>query len=151
MSDTDLVFMRAALDQAARAESEGEVPVGAVLVCDGQVLGRGYNQTIGRSDPTAHAEIVALRRACERLKNYRLPPLTSLYSTIEPCTMCAGALIHARLNEVVFAAPEPRAGAAGSSINAFENPGLNHLVHVRGGVMANEAAAMMKRFFKDRR
>ena len=151
MSDTDLVFMRAALDQAAQAEAEGEVPVGAILVCDGRVLGSGYNQTIGQSDPTAHAEIVALRRACEHLDNYRLPPYTSLYSTIEPCTMCAGALIHARLNEVVFAAPEPRAGAAGSSINVFENPGLNHLVHVRGGIMANEAAAMMTRFFRNRR
>ena len=151
MTDADLVFMREALDQAAQAQAQGEVPVGAVVVCDGKVLGRGFNRTISRSDPTAHAEIVALRQACEHLNNYRLPPKTSMYSTIEPCTMCAGALIHARLSELIFAATEPRAGAAGSSIDAFNNPGLNHHVMVRGGVMADEAAALMTRFFRDRR
>ncbi len=147
----DEAMMRVALSLARQAEAAGEVPVGAVVVAsDGEIIGRGYNQTIAQQDPTAHAEIVALRQAATNLENYRLPGVF-MYVTIEPCSMCAGAMVHARVARLNFAAREPRAGAAGSSINVFSNPGLNHRVEVIQGPCEAEAAEMMTAFFKGRR
>ncbi len=142
--------MTRALALAADAESHGEVPVGAVVVIGGEVVGEGFNQPIASGDPTAHAEIVAMRRACARMKNYRLSGAT-LVVTVEPCLMCVGAMIHARIGTVVYGAPEPRAGALGSAIAAHEAPGLNHRLAVVGGVRADECRALMQAFFKDRR
>ncbi len=146
----DEAMMREALVLAQQAAEFGEVPVGAVVVVDGEIVGRGFNRMIESKDPTAHAEIVALRDAAMRLGNYRLPGAT-LYVTIEPCTMCAGAMIHARVARLCFATPEPRAGAAGSSIDVFANPSLNHRVEVDAGVCQEEAAALITNFFKARR
>ncbi|MDH3643804.1 MAG: tRNA adenosine(34) deaminase TadA [Gammaproteobacteria bacterium] len=143
-------WMRAALEEAARAESLGEVPVGAVVVIGEQVVGRGCNQSISSHDPTAHAEIVALRDAAARLGNYRLPGAT-LYVTVEPCTMCAGALIHARVERVVFGAAEPRSGALTSTAQVLDNAALNHRVDVVGGVLEEQCAERLKRFFANRR
>lgn len=143
-------WMARALVLAAEAEAQGEVPVGAVVVVDGEVVGEGFNQPIASSDPTAHAEIVAMRQAATRVKNYRLSGAT-LVVTVEPCLMCVGAMIHARIGTVVYGAPEPRAGALGSAIAAHETPGLNHRLAVVGGVRADECRAMMRRFFRDRR
>lgn len=143
-------WMTRALALAADAESHGEVPVGAVVVIGGEVVGEGFNQPIASGDPTAHAEIVAMRRACARMKNYRLSGAT-LVVTVEPCLMCVGAMIHARIGTVVYGAPEPRAGALGSAIAAHEAPGLNHRLAVVGGVRADECRALMQAFFKDRR
>jgi tRNA(adenine34) deaminase len=143
-------FMRRALQWAQRAAVAGEVPVGAVLVRDGEVLGEGANAPIERRDPTAHAEIVALRAAALRVGNYRLPG-TTLYVTIEPCTMCAGALIHARVDTLVFAAREPRAGAIVSSAAVINNPGLNHRVTIVEGILADECQQLLKTFFRARR
>lgn len=142
--------MQAALSLAKEAAEIGEVPVGAVVVMDGEIIGRGYNQVIATQDPTAHAEIVALRQAARAARNYRLPG-AEIYVTIEPCTMCAGAMVHARISTLHFAAREPRAGAAGSSVDAFANPGLNHRVEVHPGVCETEAAMLMTDFFKARR
>jgi len=142
--------MRRALEWAVRAERNGEVPVGALVVRDGEVLGEGANQPIGSHDPTAHAEIVALRAAAARVGNYRLTGAT-LYVTIEPCTMCAGALIHARIRTLVFGAREPRAGAVVSTANSIENAALNHRVDVVEGVLADECGALLKAFFRERR
>lgn len=142
--------MALALEQAQLAWQHGEVPVGAVVVCDGVVIATGFNQSIGRHDPTAHAEIVALRAAAERLGNYRLPGCT-LYVTLEPCVMCSGAMMHARLARVVYAAQDPKTGACGSVLDLFAEEKLNHHAAVEGGVLAGEAGAMLKAFFAERR
>ena len=146
----DQGFMQLALELAQQAWRLGEVPVGAVVVKDGAVIATGFNQPIGRHDPTAHAEIVALRGAGEQLGNYRLPGC-ELYVTLEPCVMCAGAMMHARLARVVYAAPDPKTGAAGSVLNLFEQEKLNHHTVVAGGLMADEASAMLRAFFAERR
>ena len=146
----ELGFMRLALEQAQHAWDLGEVPVGAVVVKDGVVIARGYNQPIGRHDPTAHAEIVALRAAAEALGNYRLPGC-ELYVTLEPCVMCSGAMMHARLARVVYGATDPKTGACGSVLNLFEQEQLNHHTDVAGGVMAEECGDMLKSFFAARR
>jgi len=146
----DVRFMRLALEQADRARIEGEVPVGAVVVKDGEVIAVGYNQPIGRHDPTAHAEIVALRAAAENLGNYRLPGC-ELYVTLEPCAMCSGAMMHARLARVVYAASDPKTGVCGSVLDLFSHEALNHHTGVVGGVLAEEASTMLKRFFAERR
>ncbi|CAN7542769.1 tRNA adenosine(34) deaminase TadA [Duganella sp. LjRoot269] len=143
-------FMRLALEQAQHARDLGEVPVGAVVVKDGVVIARGYNQPIGRHDPTAHAEIVALRAAAEALGNYRLPGC-ELYVTLEPCVMCSGAMMHARLARVVYGATDPKTGACGSVLNLFEQEQLNHHTDVAGGIMAEECGDMLKSFFAARR
>ena len=143
-------FMQLALEQARLAWAEGEVPVGAVVVKDGEVIAAGYNQPIGRHDPSAHAEIVALRAAAEKLGNYRLPGC-ELYVTLEPCIMCSGAMMHARLSRVVYAALDPKTGACGSVLNLFEEQRLNHHTEVAGGVMAEEASSLLKAFFAERR
>lgn len=146
----DSVFMRQALDQARNAWALGEVPVGAIVVKDGQVIATGFNQPIGTHDPTAHAEIMALREAAAILGNYRLPGC-ELYVTLEPCVMCAGAMMHARLARVVFGASDPKTGACGSIVNLFEQDKLNHHTEVVGGVMAQECGALLKDFFAERR
>jgi tRNA(adenine34) deaminase len=143
-------WMQSALDLAREAEKQGEVPVGAIVVLDDEIIGRGVNRTISDSDPTAHAEIVAMREAAGKIGNYRLSG-ASLYSTIEPCTMCAGAMVHARIARLYFGASEPRSGAAGSTINVLANESLNHRVDVEGGVCAEAAAELMKGFFRARR
>jgi tRNA(adenine34) deaminase len=151
MSDApSAAFMRLALEQARHAWDLGEVPVGAVVVKDGVVIARGYNQPIGKHDPTAHAEIVALRAAAEVLGNYRLPGC-ELYVTLEPCVMCSGAMMHARLARVVYGATDPKTGACGSVVDLFGQDRLNHHTEVSGGVMAEECGAMLKSFFAARR
>lgn len=147
----DAQYMRHALALADRAEQEGEVPVGAVLVGSDGVLGEGWNQPIGRSDPTAHAEIVALRAAAARLGNYRLPAGSTLYVTLEPCPMCAGAMVQARVARLVFGSTDPLAGAAGTALDLFKIAGLNHRPEVTQGVMATECAERLKAFFRGRR
>lgn len=142
--------MRRALALADRAESEGEVPIGAVLVRDGEVLGEGWNSVITRQDPTAHAEIMALRDAAQVVGNYRLPG-TTLYVTLEPCTMCAGALIHARVECLVFAAREPRAGVVCSTCSLLDEPRYNHRVQWQEGVLAEESSQRLRAFFQSRR
>ena len=142
--------MRLALAEAAPAQSTGEVPVGAAIVLEGRVLGVGGNRPIGAIDPTAHAEIVALRAAAASIGNYRLTGAT-LYVTVEPCLMCVGAMIHARIGRVVFGAAEPRGGALVSAARAHETPGLNHRLEVLGGVLEDDARALMQQFFRDRR
>lgn len=144
------VYMRQAIDQAHNAWALGEVPVGAVLVRDGVVIATGFNQPIGTHDPTAHAEIMALRAAATVLGNYRLPGC-ELYVTLEPCAMCAGAMIHARLARVVYGAPDPKTGACGSIVNLFEESRLNHHTEVVGGVLADDCAFLLKEFFAERR
>jgi tRNA(adenine34) deaminase len=143
-------WMRRALTLADRAENEGEVPIGAVLVRDDQLLGEGWNQVIAANDPTAHAEIVALRDAARVAGNYRLPGST-LYVTLEPCTMCAGALVHARVEHLVFAAREPRAGVVCSTCSLLDEPWYNHKVDWQGGVLEDESADRLKKFFQARR
>ena len=143
-------YMGLALLEARKAWERGEVPVGAVVVRDGEVIATGYNQPIGRHDPTAHAEIVALRAAADKLGNYRLPGC-ELYVTLEPCIMCSGAMMHARLSRVVYAAVDPKTGACGSVLNLFEEERLNHHTEVAGGVMAEEASSLLKAFFAERR
>jgi len=143
-------FMRAALDEARRGSDAGEVPVGAVVVLGGQVVGRGFNQPIGAIDPTAHAEIVALRQAARELGNYRMVG-TTMYVTIEPCLMCVGAMVHARVGTVVFGATEPKAGALVSSCRAHELPSLNHRIEVVGGILEEECRAVIQEFFRIRR
>jgi tRNA(adenine34) deaminase len=143
-------WMLAALVLARQAAKHNEVPVGAVVIRDNQIVGRGFNQPIGRHDPTAHAEIIALRNAARALGNYRLPECT-LVVTVEPCTMCAGALVHARIEQLIFGAKEPNAGAVCSSARVLDNPGLNHKVTVVEGVLENECRALMSAFFQERR
>jgi tRNA(adenine34) deaminase len=143
-------FMRAALALAREAAACGEVPVGAVVVLDGTVVGEGYNRPISGHDPTAHAEMEALRDAARRLGNYRLTG-AELYVTIEPCQMCVGAMVHARIARVVYGAPEPRAGAVESAMRAHEHPALNHRMAAIGGVLEPECRALMQEFFKARR
>jgi tRNA(adenine34) deaminase len=150
LMDTHEHFMRAALEEARRGFAAGEVPVGAVVVLDGKVVGRGYNQPIGSRDPTAHAEVVAIRTAAGAIGNYRLVGAT-LYVTIEPCLMCVGAMIHARVATLVFGAPEPKAGAVVSTCRAHELPSLNHRIDVLGGVLEDECRAVIQEFFKTRR
>lgn len=142
--------MRLALEQAALAEAAGEVPVGAVVVHDGKVIAAGHNTPISGNDPCGHAEIHALRNAGLALGNYRLNHCT-LYVTLEPCAMCAGAMFHSRIKELVFGAPDPKTGVAGSVMNLFNELKLNHHTHVRGGIMAEESAAMLRQFFAKRR
>jgi tRNA(adenine34) deaminase len=143
-------FMELALAEARRAWDRGEVPVGAVVVRDGEVVATGFNQPIGSHDPSAHAEIVALRAAAARLGNYRLPGC-ELYVTLEPCAMCSGAMMHARLARVVYAALDPKTGACGSVLDLFSEARLNHHTEVVGGVLAEEASTMLKGFFAERR
>jgi tRNA(adenine34) deaminase len=150
MPAMDEQFMRAALELAGRARERGEVPVGAVVVLDGTVIGEGFNQPIGAKDPTAHAEIVAMRQAAARLGNYRLTG-AELYVTIEPCQMCVGAMVHARIGRVVYGAPEPRAGAIESAMRAHEHPSLNHRMEALGGVLEADSRALMQEFFRERR
>jgi tRNA(adenine34) deaminase len=147
---TDEDFMKAALAEARKGEARGEVPVGAVVVVDGRVIGAGFNQPIGAGDPTAHAEIVALRQAALAVGNYRLT-CAALYVTVEPCMMCVGAMVHARIGEVVYGAAEPKAGALVSAQRAHEAPGLNHRLIVRGGVCEDECRRLMQKFFRERR
>lgn len=148
--ETALFWMRHALRLAERARDEDEVPVGAVLVKDGQLIGEGWNRPIASHDPTAHAEIMALRAGATLLQNYRLPD-TTLYVTLEPCVMCAGAMIHARVGRLVYGAADPRTGAAGSVMNIFTSPSMNHRVAVQGGVLAEECGLMLSAFFKEKR
>ncbi|NOR19784.1 MAG: tRNA adenosine(34) deaminase TadA [Xanthomonadales bacterium] len=149
-SKTDIAWMKKALLYAKRAAEEGEVPVGALVVKDGKIIGRGWNQNIGLNDPSAHAEIMAMREAGTSLGNHRLPGCT-LYATLEPCLMCAGAMIHARLERVVFAATDPKTGAAGGMFDLLANPAHNHAPMVIGGCLADECSALLKEFFRQRR
>ena len=142
--------MDLALAEALIAESAGEVPVGAIVVADGAVVGRGFNQPISTNDPTAHAEVVALREAARTIGNYRLSTVT-MYCTVEPCVMCAGAMIHARIARLVFGVPDPKAGAAGSIYNVLTDPRLNHRVEVLSGIRQSECASLLQDFFARRR
>jgi tRNA(adenine34) deaminase len=148
MPDED--FMRAALALAEQARDAGEVPVGAVVVRDGVVIGSGFNSPIGRHDPSAHAEILALRAAAVASGNYRLSGCT-LYVTLEPCIMCSGAIMHARIGRVVYGAPDPKTGACGSVLNLFAEDSLNHHTAVSGGMLAEECGRVLKSFFQERR
>ena len=147
---SDLEAMQAALAEARLAVEAGEVPIGAVMVNDGQVIARGQNRVLRDLDPTAHAEIVALRAAALAMGNYRLNGCT-LYVTLEPCSMCAGAMIHARLERLVFAAADPKAGAAGSVLAVLNHPQLNHKMAVEQGILADESAELLRSFFRERR
>lgn len=142
----DVEWMQEALKLAKQGSALGEVPVGAILVHNQQVIGQGYNEPISRHDATAHAEIVALRNACENLRNYRLPIGTTLYVTLEPCTMCVGALIHARVGRLVYAASEPRAGMVGSQMDLSLQPFYNHTMKVYKGLCADHSSQMLKSF-----
>jgi tRNA(adenine34) deaminase len=146
----DAALMGLALDEARRALDEGEVPVGAVVVLDGRVIGEGHNRPIASVDPTAHAEILALRQAAREAGNYRLPGAT-LYATVEPCPMCCGAVLHARLLRVVYGAADPKAGAVRSLYRLLDDPRMNHEVIVTGGVRSAECAALLTEFFRARR
>ena len=147
---TDHAFMGMAMQLAAQASSAGEVPVGAIVVSDGQIIGRGFNAPITRHDPTAHAEIQALRQAALHLGNYRLVGC-SLFVTLEPCIMCAGAIMHARIARLVFGAADPKTGACGSIVNLFSESRLNHHATVLGGLREAECGAMLSAFFRARR
>ena len=149
-AELDRQFMQQALSQAKLAAAAGEVPVGAVLVRDGQIISTGFNQPITNSDPSAHAEMMALRAAAQSECNYRLPG-TTLYVTLEPCTMCAGAMLHARVERVVFGATDPKTGAAGSVLNVFSEKQINHQTQVQGGIMGEECGQVLRDFFKERR
>jgi tRNA(adenine34) deaminase len=149
-AELDRQFMQQALSQAKLAAAAGEVPVGAVLVRDGQIISTGFNQPITNSDPSAHAEMMALRAAAQSESNYRLPG-TTLYVTLEPCTMCAGAMLHARVERVVFGATDPKTGAAGSVLNVFSEKQINHQTQVEGGIMGGECGQVLRDFFKERR
>lgn len=146
----DAELMRAALEEAVAAGRDGEVPVGAVVVADGAIIGRGFNAPISRHDPSAHAEIAALRDAAAKRGNYRLPDC-DLYVTLEPCAMCAGAIMQARIRRLVFGAPDPKTGACGGVVNLFAERRLNHHTAVTGGVLAEECGALLKQFFTGRR
>ena len=146
----DELWMEEALRAAQRALEAGEVPVGAVVVCDGKIIGRGWNRNITGNDPTAHAEIVALREAGAAIGNHRLAAC-ELFATIEPCPMCAGALVHARINRLVYGADDPKAGAVRSVMQVLNHPQLNHRIEVRSGVLAGRSAELLQSFFKSRR
>ncbi len=151
MSDNDdEIWMHQALQQALKAQNAGEVPVGAVLVLDNQIIGRGWNSSILHHDPTAHAEIMALRQGGQTLKNYRLLN-TRLYVTLEPCVMCAGAMIHSRIHRLIYGADDVKTGAAGSLLDVLRHPGMNHQIQVTAGVLANDCAVLLRDFFKQRR
>ena len=147
---TDLTYLRAAIAEAQSAEANGEVPVGAVVVHENKIIGRGQNRVLRDSDPTAHAEIVALREAGLHLRNYRLEDCT-LYATLEPCAMCAGAILHARIARLVYAAPDPKAGACGSVLSVLNHPSLNHKLDLLPGLLAEECGALLTNFFRKRR
>lgn len=152
MSQTELdhQFMQQAIEQAKLAALAGEVPVGAVVVRDGRVISSAFNKPISTHDPSAHAEMLALRAAAQSEENYRLPGAT-LYVTLEPCTMCAGAMLHARVDRVVYGAADPKTGAAGSVLDVFSSKQINHQTSVEGGVMAEECGQLLRNFFKERR
>jgi tRNA(adenine34) deaminase len=147
---TEIEVMQAALDEARLAGEAGEVPIGAVVVREGAIIARGQNRVLRDLDPTAHAEIVALRAAAAACGNYRLLDCT-LYVTLEPCAMCAGAMIHARLDKLAFAAADPKAGAAGSVLSVLNHPQLNHQMQVKQGILAGESAELLRSFFRERR
>ena len=147
---SDLEAMEAALAEARQAAEAGEVPIGAVAVYEGRILGRGQNRVLRDNDPTAHAEIVAMRQAAAALANYRLNGCT-LYVTLEPCAMCAGAMIHARLDRLVYAAADPKAGAAGSVLEVLNHPKLNHQMLVEQGILGDQASELLRTFFRERR
>jgi len=149
-SERDALFMRLALEEARRSEAAGEVPVGAVVVLGGEVVGSGHNRSVTDHDPTAHAEIIALRAAAVRLKNYRLADCT-LYVTVEPCAMCAGALVQARIARLVYGCDDPKAGAVRSLYQLADDPRLNHRLAITPGLLANECASLLRTFFRDRR
>ena len=146
----DIDTMQAALAEARLAGDAGEVPIGAVVVREGAIIARGQNRVLRNVDPTAHAEIVAMRSAAAVLGNYRLPGCT-LHVTLEPCAMCAGAMIHARLDRLVFAAADPKAGAAGSVLSVLNHPQLNHQIQIEQGILADDAAELLRSFFRERR
>jgi tRNA(adenine34) deaminase len=148
--ELDRHFMQQALEQAEFSALAGEVPVGAVIVRNGEVIARAFNQPITNHDPSAHAEILALRQAALSEENYRLPGAT-LYVTLEPCTMCAGAMLHARVDRIVYGAADPKTGAAGSVLDVFSSKQINHQTVVEGGVMAQECGQLLRDFFKERR
>jgi tRNA(adenine34) deaminase len=147
---SDEYWMRQAMNLAAQAQAKGEIPVGAVLVADNKIIAEGYNYPITEHDPTAHAEIMALRRAGAQLQNYRLLN-TTLYVTLEPCVMCAGAMIHSRIQRLVYGAKDMKTGAAGSLIDILRHPGMNHRIEITGGVLEQECSTMLSAFFKQRR
>lgn len=147
----DVKWMNHALALAKQGAADGEVPVGALIVYNNTIIGQGFNQPIGRHDATAHAEIIALREACLYLQNYRLPPEATLYVTLEPCTMCIGALIHARVSRLVYAASEPRAGMVGSQMDLSAATFYNHTIHVHKGLCAVQSSHLLKMFFRQRR
>ncbi len=149
-AELDRQFMQQALEQARLAAAAGEVPVGAILVRDGHVISRGFNKPISNHDPSAHAEMMALRAAAQAEANYRLPG-TTLYVTLEPCAMCAGAMLHARIDRVVFGASDPKTGAAGSVLNIFSERQINHQTQVDGGIMSEDCGEVLRQFFKERR
>jgi len=146
----DTKWMAIALTLAKKAQQQGEVPVGAIIVRDDEILGKGYNQVIGKHDPSAHAEIEALRTASQKIENYRLSG-TTMYVTLEPCLMCAGAIVHARVDRVVFATKEPKTGAVGSCFDVFNTQQLNHYVHCEHGVLAEQSRDLLQQFFQQRR
>ncbi|MDX7989117.1 tRNA adenosine(34) deaminase TadA [Xenorhabdus sp. 12] len=147
---SDEYWMRRAMDLAIQAQERGEIPVGAVLVADNKVIAEGFNHPITEHDPTAHAEIIALRRGGSQLQNYRLLN-TTLYVTLEPCIMCAGAMVHSRIQRLVYGASDMKTGAAGSLVDILRHPGMNHKVEITSGVLAEECSAMLSAFFKQRR
>jgi len=147
---SDELYMEQALREAARAQALGEVPVGAIVVCEGRIIGRGCNRNLADNDPTAHAEIVALREAGRAVANHRLPEC-EMFVTIEPCAMCAGALVHARLKRLVYGADDPKAGAVHSVISVLNHPQLNHQMEVTGGVLAARCQELLQSFFRARR
>ena len=149
-AELDHQFMQQAIEQAQLAAVAAEVPVGAVLVRDGQVIAKAFNKPIGNHDPSAHAEMLALREAAKTEENYRLPGST-LYVTLEPCAMCSGAILHARVDRVVFGAPDPKTGAAGSVLDVFSSKQINHQTSIEGGVMSEECGQLLRSFFKGRR
>jgi len=150
MTGSDEILMRAALDEARAAADAGEVPIGAVAVLGGQIVGRGQNRVLRDQDPTGHAEIVAMRRAAAAIRNYRLLDC-ELYVTLEPCAMCAGAMVHARLGRLIYGAADPKAGAVVSVLEVLNHPLLNHRMPVTSGVLADDCGALLRDFFRDRR
>ena len=149
-AELDHQFMQHAFEQAQLAAAAGEVPVGAVLVRNGQIISKAFNKPISNHDPSAHAEMLALRQAAKAEQNYRLPGST-LYVTLEPCTMCSGAILHARVDRVVFGALDPKTGAAGSVLDVFSSKLINHQTSIEGGVMGEECGQLLRSFFKERR
>jgi tRNA(adenine34) deaminase len=149
-SEQDALFMQAALDEARAAAAESEVPVGAVISFDGELIAQGHNQSVSRNDPSGHAEIVALRAACNARENYRIPGAT-LYVTLEPCAMCIGAIVQARISRLVFGAYDTKAGAVGSVIDLTDSPAFNHRFEVNGGVLADDCSELLRDFFRSRR